>query len=511
MSASNKRSGGKLPTSVKEKSLSSVVFQQSTLTPRDNSINNNNNDNDNDNNDTTYSHTVRTRSMNSSSTSSHNSNNDSNTIDKDDNKESTYIKSLITELVKMKTDFASAITQLHEAKAEIKTTLTAVHNNNTSSNINSNNSLDYDTTVTSTSKNNNTHQQTNSSNDNSDDNNNNKENNDNNQSLLPQLNQVISSPVQIKTEPFTLNTQTKVNQPEPYSNERDNSIEKWIYDISNYFEITNLNHEKRILYASTYLKGDAELWCRSKRLNNEFNTWEDFINQIRQRFIQPNKVKRLMNTFDNIKQVHSVSAYVNTFQKYAIELRSKYSEEVMIHKFIRNLNNQIGSQMDLVKGGFSSLDEAIAQALEFESSAQLRNSTYLTPIHKSNHYNNNHNNNNNYSKSVGKYSNSVNKFNNNKLNPANINNTEYDNNSSSETEFIRSSFTSDYDSGSNDDSQSTSSHQSSSSLASAQVNRVNLSFKEREQLMKEGKCFKCKAYGHIIRNCQSKNVNAQMN
>ncbi len=338
-------------------------------------------------------------------------------------------------------------------------------------------------------------------------------------SVMPILTTAESNTNVVKTESVRTNTQMKPKLPDTYSNERESSIEKWLYQMNNYLKLSDCDSSKKVAYASSYLKGEAEQWIRRVSEKSEINEWNDFVNQIKQRFILPDKVDRLMKSFDTIRQMSSVSAYINKFQEYAIELSGKYSEDVLIHKFNSNLNNRIGSQVDLRAVKSDTLEQAFAYALKIESSIMYRQT--LTPIHLSSS-NQNNNRFRTQSQSASKLTNNNNNksrlSNNNstgsKSNPISISNVETNNSSSDDDDgfVIRSASTSDEYGTSNDDTNSISSHQSNSSLNSIQSNRqsTNATYQQREQLKKEGKCFNCKRHGHISKHCQSKNVNAQM-
>ncbi len=402
----------------------------------------------------------------------------------------------------------SELSEYRTENAQLKQQLNSLQNNinNNSANTNQSNNNNINNDRNNINK---RHQQRKGSSDSE-----NGDNNDNGQSSVSTSSQ--SQPTIIKTEHEFIkhhNHHAKAKAPSEYSNERENTIDIWLFEINEYLELTNCDNDKKIRLAATYLKAEAKEWYRNKQINNKFNDWNDFTIQIKKRFQSANIEKQRLIDFDNIKQLNSVAAYINIFQRYATELSNKYSEEMLIFKFIKNLNNEVGKAMDLIQDQFTSLDDAYAKALNFESSAKLRsnNNQYN---HKRN--DSNHSNNNNYSESTTKSNNYNNRSNsnnsntnnnNNKSNPIRINNTESYNSCDSDDEStVRSAFLYDYTN--SDDTVAFSEQQAGIYLNATHLQRkYDLSDDDFLKLMKERKCFNCRTGSHLSKDCPSNKYN----
>jgi hypothetical protein len=282
----------------------------------------------------------------------------------------------------------------------------------------------------------------------------------------------------------------RANKPPTYTNEKETSIDTWIMQMDHYLDYGNLDDANKIKIARTYLDKEAAEWYLFTE--QSIINYDDFKSRIRQRFKQKDLVKRSMTAITTYKQLGGVQSYVDEFLKLATNVTHKLSMEVIIHHFIQGLKPDIGQWVDMHE--FTSLDSAIQSALYTEEKfkGKYGNRGYNNKNNTNNNNKNNYNCNNQHNDDY----NSSNKN-------ASINNVYADSQSD--------------DNKSDSDMSEIDEHQEALAkkirhnvgvmnrfqrIASCQTAvaedrpTTTLTYKERQQYVKEGRCFDCHERGH---------------
>ncbi len=319
----------------------------------------------------------------------------------------------------------------------------------------------------------------NNSNQSSTDNNSIKNNNNHNlnrtesDSSTSTLNDVLSP-----TTATTTTTTTKkfrLNNPDEFHGNKNDSIENWLFSIKYYCEALNQDDETSVKIAVSYLKGSAGRWwseLNQQQPNSRYMSWDQFKDSIRSRFQPVNVYKQANHDLMTISQLGTVNSYINKFNETISRLKENTcSIEFTIWRFIYGLNQNIKDRLLLIE--FNKLQEAQDKAHQVEQELNTNSLRNITNIKSNFSYNssNNNNYNNNYNK------NKSNKYRSNYKPKVNVSQIDSSNN---------------YDSDSN--------RESINELDEQHVSAVNFD-KRTTDLYNNGKCFKCEQYGHVSKDC----------
>ena len=94
------------------------------------------------------------------------------------------------------------------------------------------------------------------------------------------------------------------------------SVQDWLSEISEYFDLVNATSTQRAQGAKLLLRDNARAWVRQLRPNNEHeDPWEHFKYHIKARFENPNSKFFARSKLYTLKQTGSVTRYIAEFEK----------------------------------------------------------------------------------------------------------------------------------------------------------------------------------------------------
>jgi hypothetical protein len=277
----------------------------------------------------------------------------------------------------------------------------------------------------------------------------------------------ISQPI------YSASSGDKPVRPESFSGDRS-KLDQFLLQLDLYLDLTNytrtLNHTDQVKRAQQFLKDGALQWFASIQLSEQpFTSIEDFKTRIRLHIAPHGISKTTRAKLKTLKQTHSLQAYNTLFLGYMIHLPNMDPEDAIEHYrsgLRTNLQDKISDKE------FTTINEIMDAVVLIDQRMQHQ--------------------------SIGNRS------------------TSSFRSSSSSAFFVNPS-----SSGSSTTS-STSAPMDLSVVEQQQqdteLNAINgplkkLTEAERQQLMREGKCFRCRQRGHMSRDCpksqHSKNVSSQ--
>lgn len=169
-----------------------------------------------------------------------------------------------------------------------------------------------------------------------------------------------------------------VAKPGTYQGERQSAlIDGWIRSMERYFECHATSDARKILFASSLLRGPADIWWRSvERLpeDRHITTWEDFKTNLENRFRHKNAHREARDRLATITHTTSVQTYIDEVHMVHLELPDITEDELM-DKFIRGLQPDVKAHVlghDPIW-----LSQAEHQALVYENA--YRGTTTLPP------------------------------------------------------------------------------------------------------------------------------------
>lgn len=165
----------------------------------------------------------------------------------------------------------------------------------------------------------------------------------------------------------------KPTKPELFDCRRDALVVgRWLYQVEIYLSLLQAgNHAKPILdktkiaFASSVMKNSAaNWWYMLVRSGNAPGEWEQFKNGVKNEFVPQECVQRARDKLRNLRQLGSVSSYLNHFRNIIIETPGITSDE-QLDKFCSGLKSPL--RIEVLKESPSNMNEASRIALNIDS------------------------------------------------------------------------------------------------------------------------------------------------
>lgn len=173
----------------------------------------------------------------------------------------------------------------------------------------------------------------------------------------------------------------KVNSPEPFNGDRL-ELETYLCRCEHVFlaQPQNFRSEtQKVLYASTYLKGNAYSWFKpllqrySKALTgtegttipDEFSSWQTFSDSLTQMYGDPVLVKSKTRELNALKQTTSVSAYASEFRR--LQAYVHWNDQAFFDRFYDGLRDNVKDGLVHENPSPIALDSLIASALRIDT------------------------------------------------------------------------------------------------------------------------------------------------
>lgn len=168
----------------------------------------------------------------------------------------------------------------------------------------------------------------------------------------------------------------KAVKPDVFRGERSpGAVEAWLHTVEKYCELTRLNDQERVLFASTLLRDSAATWWRHLEKSIDENTgeaeapkdWSDFKDSFRKEFRPSNATQMARQRLEKLKQHNSIRDYIIEFRNIMLDLPDMFEDDA-IHQFIQGLQYEARLQVFLKQP--TSLKAAYAAAEAYEAAVE---------------------------------------------------------------------------------------------------------------------------------------------
>ncbi|KAK9681617.1 hypothetical protein RND81_10G015400 [Saponaria officinalis] len=170
----------------------------------------------------------------------------------------------------------------------------------------------------------------------------------------------------VNTQPTISGARTvKAPPPRTFCGTRDSTeIDNFIFDMEQYFRVSQLDEELKIDTASIYLVGDAKLWWRSKYAEIEaraitMDKWDDFKKALKDQFYPMNTGFAARRKLKSLKHTTSIREYVKAFSACMLEIKDM-SEDDRVFQFIDGLKDW--AQVEIMRDRHATVSAAMAAA-----------------------------------------------------------------------------------------------------------------------------------------------------
>ena len=147
----------------------------------------------------------------------------------------------------------------------------------------------------------------------------------------------------------------------------------WISRVEYYFNHLLMPDAHRLHYAVMLCDPPAADWVFNYSANNDFVTWQEFLEDVRHRF-EPQSFQNYFGLIAKLVQTGSVAEYHDTFEKYLNQIQG-IPESELFTLFVAGLKPDMQERVKLHRP--SSLAAAMALSLELATTqpAQSANTT----------------------------------------------------------------------------------------------------------------------------------------
>ena len=194
------------------------------------------------------------------------------------------------------------------------------------------------------------------------------------QDLETQLNNLPPGPSNIdrsheqrNDDHHSLSSSFKPIRPPHYNGVKSHTVvENWIAAADSYFILTRAEPEQIYHCLNTILTDTAAIWFRYRYRATPPQTisWPTVREEIRSYFIPPNKDRRLLDQWAELRQTTTVADYVAKFYELGMQV-PEMSRGLLLDKFLRGLKHK--TRMELELKDPKSLEEAIRLADRYDS------------------------------------------------------------------------------------------------------------------------------------------------
>ena len=138
----------------------------------------------------------------------------------------------------------------------------------------------------------------------------------------------------------------KPDKPSAFTGRRGESVDSWLFQLEQYFNLTELPEDRQAFFAASFFKENAALWWQSwyRSLIGEHPqvTWTEFATAVRTQFRPVNAERIAREKLTNLRQTSSVAAYTHAFRTILLDL-SGLAEADRLFAYIRGLKQNIAA------------------------------------------------------------------------------------------------------------------------------------------------------------------------
>ena len=131
----------------------------------------------------------------------------------------------------------------------------------------------------------------------------------------------------------------KPTKPDTFYAKRRESVEAWIFQVQQYFNLCQTPANLQVPFASSLLHDHAAIWWQNHiqqvlaGLETCIQVWQDFVRALQEQFRPINATKIARDKLAVLQQLTSVQDYSYQFQTLILEIPSM-TEEEKIDKYI---------------------------------------------------------------------------------------------------------------------------------------------------------------------------------
>lgn len=165
-------------------------------------------------------------------------------------------------------------------------------------------------------------------------------------------------------------------KPDVFRGERSpGAVEAWLHTVEKYCQLTRLNDQEHVLFASTLLRDSAATWWRHLEKSIDENTgetkapkdWIDFKDLFRKEFRPSNATQLARQRLEKLKQHNSIRDYIIEFRDIMLDLPDMFEEDA-VHQFIQGLQYEPRLQVFLKTP--TTLKQAYSAAEAYEAAVE---------------------------------------------------------------------------------------------------------------------------------------------
>ena len=172
----------------------------------------------------------------------------------------------------------------------------------------------------------------------------------------------------------------KPERPQAFTGKKSENLESWIFQVQQFFDLSQVPNEDRIQLAASWFKDHAAIWWQEYHQNINWTlqppTWEEFLQAIRAYFVP---VNTSLNAYDRLQRLHqktSVHHYNHEFRMLMLEL-PQMDAATRLHCYLRGLKDNIRPLVAMQQPANVAAAEAIAERVDASTYLpQQRNTNY---------------------------------------------------------------------------------------------------------------------------------------
>ena len=148
----------------------------------------------------------------------------------------------------------------------------------------------------------------------------------------------------------------KICKPDLYYGDRD-KLKSWILQFDRHFHVEGdrIADDDKVVFATTYMRGDAEKWVTpilerymDPGIRDASNTrlvenWEQFKVRLRQIFSPVKEAVIAEQKIQNLRQTKSAADYTTTFQQYAAQI--SWDDNALMRMYKQGLKPQVRAEL----------------------------------------------------------------------------------------------------------------------------------------------------------------------
>jgi Ty3 transposon capsid-like protein len=156
-------------------------------------------------------------------------------------------------------------------------------------------------------------------------------------------------------------------KPNIFSGGARSNVDTWLWEMERYFLAAGMKDPNTVMFAEAFLRDTAADWWRMQttQCSQVVTDWNSFKVCFQNRFGTVNAAKTARSTLFAWKQMSTVQAYTDGFQRHA-QMLPGMDEDTKVHLYLRGLKGYIAKEVD------SHEPKDLAQAMKLAQNTELR-------------------------------------------------------------------------------------------------------------------------------------------